>query len=105
MFNISTGSGGNSLRFKMDNWTISGGSAIISVFNNTYMEYTNSTGSLRNYTVKNSYDEDQDIDPLNDTATSTSGTQSQITIRIKIPTGTTSGAYSTGYGAGLYSST
>ena len=104
-FNISTGTGGNAIRFRMDNWTILAGSNIIAVFNNTYMEYVNSTGGYRNYTVKNSYDEAQDIDPLNDTDTSTTGTQSTIIIYVKIPTGTVSGVYSTGYGAGLYSTT
>jgi hypothetical protein len=100
-FNISTGTGGNATRFRMDDWTDSYGNTI-ATFNNTKMVYYDNTGTQRTYWVQNTYNETQTIYPLQDLSAAP-GTQGNITVYVKIPVGTVAGSYSTSYGVGLYS--
>jgi hypothetical protein len=53
------------------------------------------------YNVKNAYNESETIYPLFD-IDATAGTQGNVTIYVKLPTGTNSGSYSTTFAAGLY---
>jgi hypothetical protein len=101
-FNISMGTGGNALRFRMYDWTDASGNTM-STFNNTKMVYYNSTGVQSTYWVRSSYDETQTVYALQDIDSVMAGTQGNITIYVKIPVGTVSGSYSTSYGVGLYS--
>jgi hypothetical protein len=98
-FNISTGTGGNAVKFRMDDWT---GPGLFPVFNNTEMVYYNSSGMRNVYWVKNGYDPDQLVSDLQDLSAA-DGTQGNITVYVKIPVGTVAGSYSTSYGVGLYS--
>jgi hypothetical protein len=100
-FNISTGAGGDGVRFRMYDWEDSSGNTI-AVFNNTKMVYYDNTSTQRTYWVRNTYDGAQTIYPLFDVDPSVAGTQGNITIYVKIPVGTTSGSYTTSYGVGLY---
>ena len=100
-FNISTGIGGDGVRFRMYDWEDSSGNSI-AVFNNTKMVYYDNTSTQRTYWVRNGYDGAQTIYPLFDVDPSVAGTQGNITIYVKIPVGTTSGSYTTSYGVGLY---
>jgi hypothetical protein len=101
-FNISTGTGGNAVRFRMDDWQDSYGHHF-PVFNYTKMVYyANDTGTQKVYWVNNTYDETQPLYPLQDVDSGTDGTQGNITVYVSIPIGTTAGSYSTSYGVGLY---
>lgn len=99
-FRISTGTGGNAVRFRVDNWT--SGSNIMATFNNTKLTYTNSTNETKTYWVREYYDETQSVDALKDDDSAVDGTQTNVTVSVKIPTGTVSGSYSTTYAVGLY---
>jgi hypothetical protein len=105
-FNISTGTGGNATRFRMNDWCRSGssctGNDVIGIDGNVYMQYINATGSTNTYNVKNSYNESETVYPLQDVDSGIAGTQGNVTIYVKIPVGTTAGSYSTSYAVGLY---
>jgi hypothetical protein len=66
------------------------------------MNYTTLNGTTMMYNVKNAYNESEAVTPLFD-IDATSGIQGNVTIYLKIPTGTNSGSYSTTFAAGLYS--
>lgn len=100
-FNISTGTGGNAVSFRMDDWQDSNGNHIL-VFNYTRMVYYDANGTRRIYWVNNTYDENQALYPLQDVDPAINGTQGNITVDVSIPVGTTAGSYSTSYGVGLY---
>jgi len=87
----------------MNDWALSGSSSTMAVASNLVMNYTDYTGTARTYHVLNDYNESETIYPLYDYNTGLAGVQSNVTVCVKIPNGTTSGAYSTSYTFGLYS--
>jgi len=105
-FNITLGTSGNATRFRMNDWCLVGsdcsGNNKIAVSGNVIMNYTTLNGTTMMYNVKNAYNETEAVTPLFD-IDATSGIQGNVTIYVKIPTGTNSGSYSTTFAAGLYS--
>ena len=101
-FNLSTGSGINTTRFKMTDWALSTDSTTtIEVDGNANMTYTDNTSTSRTYQVHNTYNESEVVYALRDDSTK-SGKQSQVIVYVKIPSGTTSGTYTTTYSFGAY---
>jgi len=105
-FNVTLGTSGNATRFRMNDWCLVGsdcsGNNKIAVSGNVVMNYTTLNGTTMMYNVKNTYNESEAVTPLFD-IDATSGIQGNVTIYLKIPTGTNSGSFSTTFAAGLYS--
>lgn len=104
-FNISTGTGVNTTRVKMNDWTLSGTTTTMKVDGNTKMTYTDNTSTSRTYQVHNTYNDTAGVEEIvyalrDDSAKS--GKQSQVVVAVKIPTGTTTGSYTTSYTFGAY---
>lgn len=102
-FNITLGTGVNATRVKLNNFTMTTDSTkTIGVPGNVVMNYTNASGYAKSYNVLESYNESATIDPLFDLDSSAAGVQGNVTIYVKIPSGTVAGAYSTSYAFGSY---
>jgi hypothetical protein len=92
---------GDSVRIKLDDWTMTGTSNIIPVDGYATMTYTNASGSTKTYNIKNDYDLSQTVDAFRDEG-GAPGIQATVKIRQVIPTSTIAGSYYTAYGIRSY---